>query len=257
VSRGLYIDPFDIFHVAHTAFWRYADSGLGLGAALLIGSFIPLLTHYWSQRGDIATAPDGHGIIFAIARLILRLLPFAILSFLVFITVWTGIRSSVIYNFYPRPLRLGVPPSITARILPYGLAFNGVLCIFVVFAVIARKAEQQTVEGLLIFVCLLASLLAVSANADWWLSQSHAIFVVEQPTLGLRGGVSAAVRRLSKIDASYFAVTTLTTLGLGDIRPTGDEGRLIVILQSLGNFAVIGLGLSLLFDKLHQAQPGR
>lgn len=45
----------------------------------------------------------------------------------------------------------------------------------------------------------------------------------------------------TKIDSLYFVVTTLGTVGYGDIHPVGQWARAVVTMQILFNFAMIGL----------------
>jgi hypothetical protein len=47
----------------------------------------------------------------------------------------------------------------------------------------------------------------------------------------------------TKIDALYFVVTTLSTVGYGDISAASQAARVVVSIQILFNFAMLGLVL--------------
>ncbi len=46
------------------------------------------------------------------------------------------------------------------------------------------------------------------------------------------------------LDAIYFSVETITTLGYGDICPSGSTGKILVIIESLLGIIVLGLFLN-------------
>jgi voltage-gated potassium channel len=54
----------------------------------------------------------------------------------------------------------------------------------------------------------------------------------------------------TKTDALYFALTTLTTVGYGDIHATGQAGRVVVMVQLVFNVAIIATSASLLTRQL-------
>jgi voltage-gated potassium channel Kch len=49
---------------------------------------------------------------------------------------------------------------------------------------------------------------------------------------------------LSKTDALYFTVTTFATVGYGDISPTSESARVIVMSQMLLDLLILGLGIN-------------
>ena len=57
----------------------------------------------------------------------------------------------------------------------------------------------------------------------------------------------------TKLSAIYFSVTTLSTVGFGEISPANDTARTIVMAQMLLDLALLGLGVKL----LSQASKGR
>jgi voltage-gated potassium channel len=61
----------------------------------------------------------------------------------------------------------------------------------------------------------------------------------------------------TKTDALYFALATLTTVGYGDVHPTGQVARVVVIVQLVFNVAVIATGASVLTRQLGARMRGR
>ena len=54
----------------------------------------------------------------------------------------------------------------------------------------------------------------------------------------------------TKTDGLYFAVTTLTTTGFGDVHARGELARALVTVQMVYNIAVIATGASALVNRL-------
>jgi hypothetical protein len=59
-------------------------------------------------------------------------------------------------------------------------------------------------------------------------------------------GVLGEAERL--LEATYFSMVTLATVGYGDIVPTADSGRVIVIFIIFQSFLLVGFLLSLLLN---------
>jgi len=59
----------------------------------------------------------------------------------------------------------------------------------------------------------------------------------------------------TKIDALYFAVTTLATVGFGDISASGQLARAVVTVQQLFNLAVLATGGKVLLGRLTTRPP--
>lgn len=62
---------------------------------------------------------------------------------------------------------------------------------------------------------------------------------------------------LTKLDGIYFSVTTLATVGYGDITPVTQYARGVGIAQMLANLAVLGLAVRLLTSALNRSQARR
>lgn len=61
----------------------------------------------------------------------------------------------------------------------------------------------------------------------------------------------------TKIDAFYFAVSTLATVGFGDVTASGQVARVVVTVQQLFNLAIIATGGTVLANRLMVARPAR
>jgi len=68
-------------------------------------------------------------------------------------------------------------------------------------------------------------------------------FAAVYAALSRRGEEFAALH--TKLDAVYFTVTTLATVGYGDIAPTGQLARAVAILQMIVDILVIGVAARL------------
>ncbi|MCX5212096.1 potassium channel family protein [Kitasatospora sp. NBC_00240] len=54
----------------------------------------------------------------------------------------------------------------------------------------------------------------------------------------------------TRLDALYFTVITMSTVGYGDITPTGDEARVVVILQIFYNFVFLAAAAGSLSNRV-------
>lgn len=55
---------------------------------------------------------------------------------------------------------------------------------------------------------------------------------------------------LSKVDATYFTITTFTTTGFGDLHVEGDVCRGVVIAQMVVGFVIISIGIATAIGRL-------
>jgi hypothetical protein len=60
-------------------------------------------------------------------------------------------------------------------------------------------------------------------------------FVIEQSTPG------SFNEPLTRVDALYFSVTVFTTVGFGDIAPTSEVARVLLMVQMAADLILIGL----------------
>ncbi|SCF29552.1 Ion channel [Micromonospora viridifaciens] len=62
----------------------------------------------------------------------------------------------------------------------------------------------------------------------------------------------------TRVDALYFALTTITTVGYGDVHAQGQVARAVVCGQMLFSIGVIATGASIVVRQLaQQSRPGR
>jgi voltage-gated potassium channel len=71
--------------------------------------------------------------------------------------------------------------------------------------------------------------------------------------------VSAAnfTQPLTHTGALYFTVTVFSTVGFGDITPKSDPARIVLIVQMLGDLAVLGAGLRVLLGAVQRGRQRR
>lgn len=58
----------------------------------------------------------------------------------------------------------------------------------------------------------------------------------------------------TRVDALYFTLTTLTTVGFGDIYPVGQTARVVVMLQMVFNVVVIAAAVRVLLVAVRRRQ---
>jgi voltage-gated potassium channel len=62
---------------------------------------------------------------------------------------------------------------------------------------------------------------------------------------------------LTKTDALYFTVTVFSTVGFGDIAPRSEPARIVLIVQMLGDLAVLGAGVRVLLEAVRRGRQRR
>jgi hypothetical protein len=92
-----------------------------------------------------------------------------------------------------------------------------------------RGAEALTVSLVLLLVSFAGIYIGLSANDAGAFNES-----------------------LDHIGALYFAMTTLTTIGYGDISPVGDGARIVVMVQMLVDVIVLGVFIKLVANTVKQ-----
>ncbi len=106
----------------------------------------------------------------------------------------------------------------------------GDVALFIVYKSYAQSEDWTRWLFFCAFITVLIN--AMGTFAFEYYSLSHA-------------GASSFNMVLTKIDAIYFTITTLTTAGFGDIHPVSELSRLYVTAQELVDlvFTVLGFGL--------------
>ena len=62
---------------------------------------------------------------------------------------------------------------------------------------------------------------------------------------------------LTRTDALYFSVTVFSTVGFGDITPKSEAARVVLIVQMLGDLALLGAGARILLGAVRRGQQRR
>lgn len=76
-------------------------------------------------------------------------------------------------------------------------------------------------------------------------------FLMEQDAVG------SFSEPLTRTDALYFTVTVFTTVGFGDITAKSEPARVVLIVQMLGNLALLGAGARILLGAVHRGRQRR
>jgi len=214
---------------------------------------ITLLTVYWSSNERHIATFDNDSILGSVVGFLANLIPFGILCFALFVVTWMGVRILAAnvggFRLYGHAIGTPLLHSIVAFV------FVSLVVGYLIFALGVGKEGRDGNERLVVMVCLLLTLLAILASADWWLSQVHRMmFVVEQPLARPPHAIVGLPRSLDKMQSAYFALTSFTTLGLGDVRPADNPARLLVTIQSVVGFGLIGIAIALVVGKVQQGK---
>ena len=72
-----------------------------------------------------------------------------------------------------------------------------------------------------------------------------------------RASAAAFTQPLTRTDALYFTVTVFSTVGFGDITPKSEAARVVLIVQMLGDLAVLGAGIRVLLGAVQRGRQQR
>lgn len=83
--------------------------------------------------------------------------------------------------------------------------------------------------------------------------------VVFASTYYLMAQASAAsfTEPLTRTDSLYFTITTFATVGFGDIAPETETARIIVMVQMIGDLALLGAGARTLLRAVDRGRERR
>ena len=125
------------------------------------------------------------------------------------------------------------------RLLASLLVFAAVMVWQVRKIIRSRYPGVQAVEALGLIVPLYLLLFAST------------YFVME------RASAAAFTQPLTRTDALYFTVTVFSTVGFGDISPKSEAARVVLIVQMLGDLAVLGAGIRVLLGAVQRGRQQR
>jgi voltage-gated potassium channel len=69
-----------------------------------------------------------------------------------------------------------------------------------------------------------------------------------------RASAANFTQPLTRTDALYFTVTVFSTVGFGDITPKSEAARVVVIVQMLGDLALLGAGARVLLGAVRRGR---
>jgi voltage-gated potassium channel len=72
-----------------------------------------------------------------------------------------------------------------------------------------------------------------------------------------RASAASFTEPLTRTDALYFSVTVFSTVGFGDIAPKSEPARVVLIVQMLGDLALLGAGVRLLLGAVRRGKERR
>jgi voltage-gated potassium channel len=155
--------------------------------------------------------------------------------------LWTTVRGLAViialliaYYLLPSGSRIGLDGF--AVLFCIGVVVLSALILILANRLLAADPAAAKVIGLLAVVCIA---ILFFARADY--------------LLALEPGQFAELH--TKTDALYFNVSTLATVGFGDVHATGQAARAAVTVQVVFNLVFIGLGVTLVTGLLkHRAR---
>jgi voltage-gated potassium channel len=72
-----------------------------------------------------------------------------------------------------------------------------------------------------------------------------------------RASAASFTEPLTRTDALYFTTTVFSTVGFGDIAPKSEPARVVLIVQMLGDLALLGAGVRLLLEAVRRGRQLR
>ena len=72
-----------------------------------------------------------------------------------------------------------------------------------------------------------------------------------------RASAASFTEPLTRTDALYFSVTVFSTVGFGDIAAKSEPARIVLIVQMLGDLALLGAGARLLLGAVRRGKERR
>jgi hypothetical protein len=170
------------------------------------------------------------------------------------------------------PARLrAARPQVVRSLLRIAVGTVAILCVYFMFPLDSREDAAlelvAVVGGLVVFALIFWRQIRMIRSAEYpLLRAAEAIALVATIFIVLMSTIAAAFSAadpgnysepLSRSDAIYFTVTTLATVGFGDITPTTTVTRLFTTCQILLGVALLGVGLRSLVTVAKQVAESR
>ncbi len=160
------------------------------------------------------------------------------------LVAWATLRGVLITTvlvvlYYVLPLDQPLNGDAAVRILIGLLIFAGITVWQVRTIISSRYPGIKAFEALSLIVPFYLLLFAST------------YFVME------RASAASFTQPLTRTDALYFSVTVFSTVGFGDIAPRSEAARVVLIVQMLGDLALIGVGARILLGAVRRGQQRR
>jgi voltage-gated potassium channel len=128
------------------------------------------------------------------------------------------------------PLQGGGSATIAGRVA-------GCLALIVIAVLVAWRFVRSADHPILMAAVALAGVVSLALVS---FASAYVVMSTNDP--------AAFTEPLSRVDALYFTMVTATTLGYGDISPTSEPARVVVMLQIVANVVVIGVAARALME---------
>jgi voltage-gated potassium channel len=160
------------------------------------------------------------------------------------VIVWAAVRALLnttilVVLYYVAPLDQHWSTGIVVRLVVGLVVFAAITVRQITSIADSRYPAVKAVEALGLILPLYLLLFAST------------YFVMER--------ISAAdfTQPLTRTDALYFTVTVFSTVGFGDITPKSEAARILVMLQMLGDLALLGAGARILLGAVSRGRQRR
>lgn len=145
--------------------------------------------------------------------------------------------AALVLLYYRAPLDRPIDDASVLSVLALLLALLAVLVAVQVRAIVRSQTPGlRAVEGLAVTIPLLV------------LSFATTYFLMSN------GSPSTFSEPLSRTDALYFALMVFSTVGLGDISPVTEIGRVAVTIHMAVNVLVVGVGIRVVTSAVQQTR---
>lgn len=136
----------------------------------------------------------------------------------------------LITAFYLAPFENSGASSVAVRVLICLVIVGGAAALVVIGILRAEFPILRAIEGMTTLVVI--TILGFASI--------YALMSTSEP--------STFSEPFNHTGALYFALTTATTIGFGDIAPKTDGARIVVMIQMTVNFVLLGVGVRLMIN---------